>query len=135
MARKVSAGIVFKSGSTRLGQTVLDVVKANAAEKQRKQQEKNMKAIKAYHNAKEAADLVVGTKGIDPDKLFLKIILKSLKREGDSAIPSLKKDLRALYSSWKDRAPIITPLPTINTPLPSIDGVALGAIDFVEEII
>ena len=56
MARKVSAGIVFKSGSTRLGQTVLDVVKSNAAEKQRLQQEKKVKAIEAYHNAKEAAD-------------------------------------------------------------------------------
>ena len=121
--------IVFKSGSTRLGQTVLDVVKSNAAEKQRLQQEKKVKAIEAYHNAKEAADRVVATKGIDPEKwnvADLKVILKSLKREGDTAIPSLKKDLRALYTLWKDRVPIINPLP--------IDEVALGNMDFAEEL-
>ena len=83
MARKVSAGIVFKSGSTRLGQTVLDVVQANAAEKKRKQNEKNVKAIEAYRNAKEAGDRIFATKGTDSEKwnvADLKIILKLLKQ-------------------------------------------------------
>ena len=67
MARKVSAGIVFKSGSTRLGQTVLDVVKSNEAAKKIKLYAKNVKAVEAYRNAKEAGDRIFETKGTDSD--------------------------------------------------------------------
>ena len=81
--------IVLKSGSTRLGQKVLDVVKSN--------------------DAKAAGVRIFETKGTDSEKwnvADLKVVLKSLKRKGDGPLPSLKKDLRALYTMRKDRAPI-----------------------------
>ena len=34
-------------------------------------------------------------------------ILKSLKRAGDKALPSKKKDLIDLYHEWKDRPPLV----------------------------
>ena len=35
----------------------------------------------------------------------LKVILKSLKRNGDPALPTKKKDMLDLYNKWKDRKP------------------------------
>ena len=47
---------------------MLDVVKSNAAAKKIKQYAKNVKAVEAYRNAKEAGDRIFATKETDSEK-------------------------------------------------------------------
>ena len=108
---RLSAGILFKAGSNRLGKTVFEVCKENHDEKWKMAIEKIQKEEEEYKiNFSEAQK--VFEKKDDVNKMTIKeltIICKPLKRKSDGAMPNKKKDLIAKYHEWVAR-----PAPTFN---------------------
>ena len=107
-AKKVTAGICYKSGTNRLGKQVFQVCRETVNKKIEMMKLKIMKEKKDYLEAKQLADNLIATgKSIEKfTNADLKIILKSLKRKGDEAFPTRKNDMVQLYNKWKDREPM-----------------------------
>ena len=107
-AKRITSGILFKTCETnRLGADVFAACKESV----NKKEEETIKKIKAeekeYLQLKEKADEIISS-STNIEKLSnekLKLILKSLKRNGDPALPTKKKDMLELYKEWKLRKP------------------------------
>ena len=106
--KKLMAGGLFKMGTVRLGQTVLEVQKENVANTIRKVQEKQVKEHDSYLALVEKA-AEINAQGKPPKSWGvkdLKIVVASLKRKGDPALPTRKADLFTRYEQTKDRVPL-----------------------------
>ena len=108
---KLSAGILFKAGSNRLGKTVFEVCKENYDDKQKTAIKKIQKEEEEYKRNVSNAQKVFEKKGNIQQMTIkeLTIICKPLKRKSDGAMPNKKNDLIAKYHEWVAR-----PAPTFN---------------------
>ena len=104
--KKLTAGKLFKAGTTRLGSTLLQVHEENLLKQGIKDAERLKKEAEKYEEmvikAKEIMD-----RNVPFDKLKvseMKIVLAPLKRQGDKW-PTKRKDLIELYPKVKDRPP------------------------------
>ena len=107
--RKITAGFCWKEGTNRLGKTVFEVCKEKLVQKKNEEMKKKNKEEKAYLDLKEKADTILSS-GKEIGKMSnkeLSIILKSLKRNGDTRIPTKKTDMIQLYEEWKGRPPLV----------------------------
>ena len=107
-AKKITAGICYKSGTNRLGEDVFTVCKMNVEKKLETMRKKLEMEEKAYLELKRAADSLIET-GKPIESMSVKditTILKSLKRKGDTPFPSRKKDKIQLYHQLKNRPPM-----------------------------
>ena len=108
-SKKLSAGVVFKSGSLRLGKTVFDIHKENMDEKVKNARDKMRKEEQMYkinvQNAKEVFE-----KNIPIENMTIKqltVICKQYKRKEDGKMPNKKDELIKKYKEWSGRpAPI-----------------------------
>ena len=107
--KALSAGIIFKAGEVRLGQTVFDVHKHNLKEKKKKLNEKTKKDEKIYLENVAKAKAVFETDKLLEDMTIkeLTTICKPLKRKEDGKMPNKKKELIEKFHEWNGRpAPI-----------------------------
>ena len=91
-----------------MGADVFAACKENINKKVEDTIQKIKQEEREYLKLKEKVDELVSSstnieKFSSNDKL--KVILKSLKRNGDPALPTKKKDMLELYNKWKDRKP------------------------------
>ena len=107
-AKKLTAGICWKSDTNRLGKSVFDIAKEKQLKKQIETATKIKMDEKAYLHLKEqAASLLSSGKELNKMSIRdLRTILKSLKRKGDKALPTKKSEMLILYDQWKDRKPL-----------------------------
>ena len=123
-AKKITAGICYKSGTNRLGEDVFTVCKMNVEKKIEAMRKKLEMEEKAYLELKHAADSLIET-GKSIESMSVKditTILKSLKRKGDKAFPSKKKDKIQLYHQWKNRPPMTFDYSEFNMSMPVQDA-------------
>ena len=104
--KKLTAGKLFKAGTTRLGATVLEMHEKNLMLEASKRKEKDM-VQKRKQNALrvEAQKIIDDNKPFDFTKLKvkeMKIVLAPLKRPGEKW-PIKRKELIDLYAAVKDR--------------------------------
>ena len=119
VSKRVTAGILVKAGSHRIGQTVFDVVKQRTQEKAEESRRKIAKAKATYTNDVAKADTILSSKPPQADKSAnptwtikeLQAILKPMKRKDDGAMPKKKPPLLALYHKFlaenRERATVI----------------------------
>ena len=104
-AKRVTSGVVFGSGTTRLGKTVFDICQENA-DRKKKELIKKMKTDEAkYLKDVESAKKVFEKKS-DLETMTiseLTRICKPLKRKSDGKMPQKKVDLIAKYKEWSGR--------------------------------
>ena len=107
-AKRITPGILFKTFETnQLGANVFPACKENINKKEEETTQKTKAEEKQYLKQKEKADEIISS-ATNIEKLSnekLKLILKSLKRNGDPALPTKKKDMLELYKEWKLRKP------------------------------
>ena len=122
--RKVTSGIVFKSGTTRLGKTVFDVCEENQKQKIAKEKAKIEKDKQAYLLYKKASDKLIasGKKIEDMTIVELKTLVRPYKKVQDGAMPTKKVDLLAKYKEWSVR-----PLPSFNCALDEDDNLSVNS--------
>ena len=110
-SKKLSAGVVFKAGTIRLGKTVFDIHRENMDEKVKKANEKIRKEQQMYkinvQNAKEVLDKNIAIENMTIKQLT--IICKQYKRKEDGKMPNKKETLIQKYSEWSAR-----PAPTFD---------------------
>ena len=122
-AKRVTAGICYKSGTNRLGKDVFQVCKESIQKKREETIAKMKKNEEAYLKLKQEADdlLASSTKPIDKWKNSeLIILLKPLKRKGDR-IPNRKKEMLEFYELWKNRPPLAWNYDDMNDDNPNND--------------
>jgi len=104
---RLSAGIVFKSGSTRLGKTVFQVCKENHEDKIRNEIKKIKKDEIQYNKNIENAKKVFEKKGTIENMTIreLTIVCKPLKNKSDGPMPNKKEALISKYKEWVGRPP------------------------------
>ena len=102
---RLSVGILFKSGSTRLGKTVFDVCRENIEDKKNKAIEKIMKDKNEYHRNVENATKVWEKKGEIENMTIreLTIVCKPLKLKSDGKMPIKKDQLIYKFKEWSGR--------------------------------
>ena len=99
--------LLSKHGTNRLGKSVFEVVKERQKQKQIEYATRVFTEEKTYLKLKEEADRLLSDV-TDLKKISIKdlrTILKSLKRNGDKALPTKKAKMLELYEAWKDRGP------------------------------
>ena len=108
---QLSAGILFKAGSSRIGKTVFDVYRENLEEKNKqiikkiKNDEKNY-----YEQVRQAEEVFNKKKTIETMTIKeLTIICKPLNRKEDGKMPIKKDQLILKYKEWSGR-----PTPSFN---------------------
>ena len=108
---RLSAGIVFKAGSSRLGKTVFDVYKENQEEKHRIAIDKIRNDEKVYNeNVRKAEEVFDKKKTLENMTIKeLTIVCKPLKRKEDGKMPNKKDQLIQKYREWFGR-----PTPSFN---------------------
>ena len=102
---RLSAGILFKSGSTRLGKTVFDVCRENIEEKRKQTIDKMNKEKDEYNKNVENATKVWEKKG-ELEKMTIReltIVCKPLKRKSDGKMPNKREELIAKFKEWHGR--------------------------------
>ena len=102
----LSAGIIFKAGSLRLGKTVFDVHMDNLKEKNKVLIDKIKKERKAYdENVKKSNEIYEKKNGALESMTIreLTIICKPLKQKSDGKMPNKKEDLIQKYYEWSGR--------------------------------
>ena len=107
-AKRVTSGIVFASGTSRLGKTVFDVCRENENKKKAEDIERIQKEEVKYLNDVKKAQATLAAKP-DINKMTIKeltIICKPLKRKGDGPMPNKKEALLAKYKEWHGRPPL-----------------------------
>ena len=107
-AKRVTSGIVFASGTSRLGKTVFDVCRENENKKKAEDIERIQKEEVKYINDVKKAQATLAAKP-DINKMTIKeltIICKPLKRKGDGPMPNKKEALLAKYKEWNGRPPL-----------------------------
>ena len=100
-----SAGKAVNCGLFRIGQTVFDRIAQNTVNTKRIANEKG-EAARVLLQTKVTAANELKAMGISRDKLTgaqLKILLAPLKRAGDRAMPTTKKDLYSRLVEWEAR--------------------------------
>ena len=104
---RLSSGIVFKAGTSRLGKTVFDVYRENIIEKNQKQIEKIKKDENTYNEqVKKAREVFEKKLTIESMTIReLKIICKPLKRKEDGMMPNKRDELINKYREWSGRPP------------------------------
>ena len=87
---RLSSGIVFKAGTSRLGKTVFDIHRENIVEKIQKQIEKIKKDEATYNDqVKKAREVLAKKLTIESMTIReLTIICKPLKRKEDGKMPN-----------------------------------------------
>ena len=106
-AKKLTAGICWKNETNRLGKSVFEVAKDNQMKKDIESARKVFIEEKTYLQLKREADTLLSS-GKDLKNMSIKelrTILKSLKRNGDKALPTKKAEMIKLYEAWKEREP------------------------------
>ena len=103
------SGVVFGSGTTRLGKTVFDVCRENADRKKKEIVEKmktdEAKYLKDVESAKKVFEKKSDIETMTISELTR--ICKPLKRKSDGKMPQKKVDLIAKYKEWSGRpAPV-----------------------------
>ena len=105
--KKLTAGKLFKVGTTRLGKSLLDIHRENSKKEFHKERDRLIK-----EKAKYDESVIKAREILDKDVPFEKLkvkemyqVLAPLKRKGDKW-PNKRKDLIALYSQVKDRPPL-----------------------------
>ena len=108
---RLSVGIVFKTGTNRLGKTVFDVCKDNQMEKKQKEIDKMKQEENEYKKNVENAMKVWDKKGNVNEMTIreLTIVCKPFKRKTDGKMPNKKPELIAKYNEWVGR-----PAPVFN---------------------
>ena len=99
---RLSAGILFKAGSSRLGKTVFDVHRENLEDKNKELIEKIKKDEKNYYEqVRKAEEVFEKKKTIETMTIKeLTIICKPLKRKEDGKMPNKKDQLIQKYREW-----------------------------------
>ena len=106
-SKKLTAGVLYKNGSARIGATTLMVLPETKREKLLKEQEKLKKERDTYLKLKEEAETILQS-GVALDKMSikkLKTLVKLHKIRSDGAMPTKKEALIEKYKQWKDRPP------------------------------
>ena len=118
---RLSAGILFKAGSSRLGKTVFDVHRENLEEKNKDLIEKIKKDEKNYYEqVRKAEEVFEKKKTIESMTIKeLTIICKPLKRKEDGKMPNKKDQLIQKFKEWSGRP---TPSFSIDHLQDDIDG-------------
>jgi len=108
---RLSAGILFKTGTNRLGKTVFDICKDNQLEKKQKEIDKMKQEESEYKQNVENAMKVWEKKSNVQEMTIreLTIVCKPFKRKTDGKMPNKKVDLIAKYNEWVGR-----PAPVFN---------------------
>ena len=113
-------GVCWKHRTNRLGKSIFEVVKERQTKNEIEISTKVFAEEKTYLQLKEEADRLISS-GKDLKKMSIKdlrTILKSLKRNGDKALPTKKAQMLELYQDWKDREP-----PSFEYNCSLIDGI------------
>ena len=102
---RLSAGILFKAGSSRLGKTVFDIHRENMIEKNEKEIQRIKKDELMYKEQVEKAREVFEKKtNIETMTIReLTTICKPLKRKEDGKMPNKKDQLILKYREWYGR--------------------------------
>jgi len=103
--KRLSAGIVFKAGTSRLGKTVFDIHRENIDDKVKKAREKMRKEEQMYKLNVEKANEIL-SKNIAIENMTIKqltIICKQYKRKEDGKMPNKKDELIKKYKEWCNR--------------------------------
>ncbi len=108
---RLSAGILFKTGTNRLGKTVFDICRDNQQEKKQKSIDKMKKDENEYIKNVENAMKVWKKKGNVNNMTIreLTIVIKPFKQKSYGKMPNKKEELIAKYNEWVDR-----PTPVFN---------------------
>ena len=106
---RLSAGIIFKAGSTRLGKTVFEVCRENHEDKIKSEIEKMKRDEIQYNINVENAKKVFEKKGSIENMTIreLTIVCKPLKNKDDGPMPNKKEALISKYKEWVGRQPPI----------------------------
>jgi len=115
---RLSAGILFKSGSTRLGKTVFDVCRENIEDK-RKQVIDKMKREKDEYMKNVENATKVWEKKSELEKMTIReltIVCKPLKRKSDGKMPNKKEELIAKFKEWHGRPTPVFDDEDVNVP-------------------
>ena len=107
-AKRVTAGICYKIGTSRLGKDVFAVSKESVENKKLALINKMNEDEKTYLKLKKDADeLMSMNKPVEKlNNKELNTLLKSLRRKGDSSLPTRKNDMIMTYNNWKNREPL-----------------------------
>ena len=115
---RLSAGILFKSGSTRLGKTVFDVCRDNIEDKRKKTIDKMKKEKDEYMKNVENATKVWEKKS-ELEKMTIReltIVCRPLKRKSDGKMPNKKEELIAKFKEWHGRPTPVFDDEDVNVP-------------------
>jgi len=109
-AKRVTAGICFNSGTSRLGKDVFQICKDNEEKKANEMREKQKDEEREYLRLDKMAQEILSS-GKDIKKLTNKelyTIIKSLRRKDDKGpLPTKKADMIELFEKWRERPPPI----------------------------
>ena len=106
---RLSGGIVFKAGSTRLGKTVFEVCRENHEDKIKSEIEKMKRDEIQYNINVENTKKVFEKKGSIENMTIRKltIVCKPLKNKDDGPMPNKKEALVSKYKEQVGRQPSI----------------------------
>ena len=126
----LSAGILFKAGSSRIGKTVFDVYRENLEEKNKNLIAKIKNDEKMYcEQVKKAEEVFEKKKTIESMTIKeLTLICKPLKRKEDGKMPNKKDQLIQKYLEWSGR-----PTPSFNIDHLKDDDTGTGSIGIDED--
>lgn len=125
-AKRVTAGICYKSGTNRLGKDVFAVAKESVEKKKEEYIEKMKQERDIYLRLQKDADDIM-LENVDKSieqfsNKQLNTILKSLKRNGDKRLPTKKNEMIVLYHKWKERTPPVFDFEDIESAVVLNDG-------------
>ena len=121
-AKRITTGMLYKTGDTiRLGPDIFTICKENEMKKDQEMRSKMKADEEAYLKVKAQADeIIASSESIHKlSNKQLSIVLKSLKRNGDPALPNKKKEMIELYEVWKLRPSRTFASSTVETPVES----------------
>lgn len=104
-AKRVTSGVVFGCGTTRLGKTVFDICQENEDKKRKERNDKMKEHEIRFKKDVDKANEVLQKKS-DLNKMTIReltLICKPLKRKSDGPMPTKKAGLIAKYNEWKGR--------------------------------
>ena len=104
--KRITAGLVFKSNTCRLGRDLLEIQEDKLKQKKSNEIEAAIRAHNTYlKRMGKASDIKKRKKDVNSwTKSDYKIINISLKREGDEGLKGELQGLKDQYAGWKYRA-------------------------------
>ena len=121
-AKRITTGMLYKTGDTiRLGPDIFTICKENEMKKDEEMRNRMKADEEAYLKLKaQANEIISSSESIQKlSNKQLSIVLKSLKRNGDPALPNKKKEMIKLYEEWKHQPPRTFASSTAETPVES----------------